>query len=130
MKKLTLSLLLLIFVSCTSNVRNASVPTFGYGETDFTFGAPNDITISLKPNSDGDKWLIDSEDNWNKALAVPVGSDLQTILEVLYPDGDSFKYGKVVNQKNLLAIPLPPRPIVLKNETAISIRALQVGKHK
>ena len=125
MKKLTLSLLLLIFVSCASNVRNASVPTFGYGETDFTFGAPNDITINLKPNSKGDKWVLDSG-----AKTVPVGSDLQTVLEVLYPDGDSFKYGKVVNQKNLLAIPLPPRPIVLKNETAISIRALRVGKHK
>jgi len=124
MKKLTLSLLLLFIVSCASNVRNASVPTFGYVETDFTFGAPNDITINLKPNSKGDKWVLDSGGE------VPVGSDLQTVLEVLYPDGDSFKYGKVVNQKNLLAIPLPPRPIVLKNETAISIRALQVGKHK
>ena len=128
MKKLTLSLLLLIFVSCASNVRYASIPTFAYAETDFTFGAPNDITISLKPNSDGDKWLIDSEDNWNKALAVPVGSDLQTILEVLYPDGDSFKYGKVVNQKNLSVIPL--LPIILKDETEINIRALQIGTHK
>ena len=128
MKKLTLSLLLLIFVSCASNVRHASIPTFAYAETDFTFGAPNDITISLKPNSDGDKWLIDSEDNWNKALAVPVGSDLQTILEVLYPDGDSFKYGKVVNQKNLSVIPL--LPIILKDETEINIRALQIGTHK
>ena len=128
MKKLTLSLLLLIFVSCASNVRHASIPTFAYAETDFTFGAPNDITISLKPNSDGDKWLIDSEDNWNKALAVPVGSDLQTILEVLYPDGDSFKYGKVVNQKNLSSLPL--LPIILKDETEINIRALQIGTHK
>ena len=129
MKKLTLSLLLLIFVSCASNVRYASIPTFAYAETDFTFGAPNDITISLKPNSDGDKWLIDSGDNWNKALAVPVGSDLQTILEVLYPDGDSFKYGKVVNQKNLSVIPLL-YPIILKDETEINIRALQIGTHK
>ena len=124
MKKLTLSLLLLIFVSCASNVRNASVPTFGYVETDFTFGAPNDITINLKPNSKGDKWVLDSGGE------VPVGSDLQTVLEVLYPDGDSFKYGKVVNQKNLMSIPLPPTPIVLKNETVISIRMLRVGKHK
>ena len=125
MKKLTLSLLLLFIVSCASNIRNASVPTFGYVETDFTFGAPNDITINLKPNSKGDKWVLDSG-----AKTVPVGSDLQTILEVLYPDGDSFKYGKVVKQQNLSVIPLPPTPIVLKNETAISIRALQVGKHK
>ena len=34
MKKLTLSLLLLIFVSCASNVRHASIPTFAYAETD------------------------------------------------------------------------------------------------
>ena len=122
MKKLTLSLLLLIFVSCASNVRKANMPVFGYTETDFNFGAPNDITITLKP--EGDKWVTESR------VAVQIGADLQTILEVLYPDGDSFKYGKVVNQKNLLAIPPPPRPIVLKNETAISIRALRVGKHK
>ena len=123
MKKLTLSLLLLFIVSCASNVRNASVPTFGYVETDFTFGAPNDITINLKPNLKGDKWIIDSG-----AKTVPVGSDLQTILEVLYPDGDSFKYGKVVNQKNLSSLPL--LPIILKDETEIKIRALQIGTHK
>ena len=122
MKKLTLSLLLLFIVSCASNVRNASVPTFGYVETDFTFGAPNDITVTLNP-VDG-KWVTES------GIKVRIGADVVTILEAIYPDGDSFKYGKVVNQKNLLAIPLPPRPIVLKNETAISIRALQVGKHK
>ena len=125
MKKLTLSLLLLFIVSCASNIRNASVPTFGYVETDFTFGAPNDITINLKPNSKGDKWVLDSG-----AKTVPVGSDLQTVLEVLYPDGDSFKYGKVVKQQNLSAIPLPPTPIVLKNETDINVRALQIGTHK
>ena len=122
MKKLTLSLLLLIFVSCASNVRHASIPTFAYAETDFTFGAPNDITINLKPNSKGDKWVLDSGGE------VPVGSDLQTVLEVLYPDGDSFKYGKVVNQKNLSVIPL--LPIILKDETEINIRALQIGTHK
>jgi|TARA_B100001250_G_scaffold191157_1_gene164270 hypothetical protein len=124
MRILLLSLLLLFVISCASNVRNASVPTFGYVESDFTFGAPNDITISLKPNQKGDKWVLASGGE------VPVGSDLQTILEVVYPDGDAFKYGKVVNQKNLKSIPLGPMPMVLKNETDIAIRALQVGKHK
>tara|TARA_B100000035_G_scaffold219480_1_gene188312 strand:- start:1040 stop:1420 length:381 start_codon:yes stop_codon:yes gene_type:complete len=118
------SIILLFFVSCASNVRNANVPTFGYAENDFTFGSPKDITINIKPNSKGDRWVLDS------GAEVPVGSDLQTVLEKVYPDGDAFKYGKVVNQKNLSAIPLPPSPIVLKQETVISIRAFRIGKHK
>ena len=124
MNKLFFSLLALLIMSCASNVRNANVPTFGYVESDFRFGAPNDITINLRPNAKGDKWVIGSGGE------VPVGSDLQTILEVVYPEGDAFKYGKVVNQKNLKSIPLGPVPMVLKNETDITIRALQVGKHK
>ena len=122
MKKLTLSLLLLIFVSCASNVRNATVPTFGYVETDFTFGAPNDITITLKP--EGDKWVTESR------VSVAIGADLQTILEAIYPDGDSYIYGKVTKQENLLVIPLPGFPFILKNETVINVRALQIGTHK
>ena len=122
MKKLTLSLLLLIFVSCASNVRNATVPTFGYVETDFTFGAPNDITITLKP--EGGKWITESR------VSVAIGADLQTILEAIYPDGDSYIYGKVTKQENLLVIPLPGFPFILKNETVINVRALQIGTHK
>ena len=122
MKKLTLSLLLLIFVSCASNVRNATVPTFGYVETDFTFGAPNDITITLKP--EGDKWVTESR------VSVAIGANLQTILEAIYPDGDSYIYGKVTKQENLLVIPLPGFPFILKNETVINVRALQIGTHK
>ena len=122
MKKLTLSLLLLIFVSCASNVRNARVPTFGYAETDFTFGAPNDITITLKP--EGGKWVTESR------VSVAIGADLQTILEAIYPDGDSYIYGKVTKQENLLVIPLPGFPFILKNETVINVRALQIGTHK
>ena len=122
MKKLTLSLLLLFIVSCASNVRNASVPTFGYVETDFTFGAPNDITITLKP--EGGKWITESR------VSVAIGADLQTILEAIYPDGDSFIYGKVTKQENLLVIPLPSFPFILKNETVINVRALQIGTHK
>ena len=122
MKKLTLSLLLLIFVSCASNVRNATVPTFGYVETDFTFGAPNDITITLKP--EGGKWVTESR------VSVAIGADLQTILEAIYPDGDSYIYGKVTKQENLLVIPLPGFPFILKNETVINVRALQIGTHK
>ena len=77
--------------------------------------------------------VIDSGDNWNKALAVPVGSDLQTILEAIYPDGDSFIYGKVIKQQNLSTLPIPfipIPPIILKNETVLTIRALQIGTHK
>ena len=122
MKKLTLSLLLLIFVSCASNVRNATVPTFGYVETDFTFGAPNDITITLKP--EGGKWVTESR------VSVAIGADLQTILEAIYPDGDSYIYGKVTKQENLLVIPLPSFPFILKNETVINVRALRIGTHK
>ena len=122
MKKLILSLLLLIFVSCASNVRKANMPVFGYEETDFNFGAPNDITITLKP--EGDKWVTESR------VAVQIGADLQTILEAIYPDGDSFIYGKVTKQQNLMVLPLLPGPIVLKNETVINIRALQIGTHK
>ena len=122
MKKLTLSLLLLIFVSCASNVRMADMPTFAYAETDFTFGAPNDITITLKP--EGGKWVTESR------VSVAIGADLQTILEAIYPDGDSFIYGKVTKQENLLVIPLPGFPFILKNETVINIRALQIGTHK
>ena len=122
MKKLTLSLLLLIFVSCASNVRNATVPTFGYVETDFTFGAPNDITITLKP--EGGKWVTESR------VSVAIGADLQTILEAIYPDGDSYIYGKVTKQENLLVIPLPGFPFILKNETVINVRALRIGTHK
>ena len=122
MKKLILSLLLLIFVSCASNVRKANMPVFGYTETDFNFGAPNDITITLKP--EGDKWVTESR------VAVQIGADLQTILEAIYPDGDSFIYGKVTKQENLLVIPLPGFPFILKNETVINIRALQIGTHK
>ena len=124
MKKLTLSLLLLIFVSCASNVRNATVPTFGYVETDFTFGAPNDITITLKP--EGGKWVTESR------VSVAIGADLQTILEAIYPDGDSFIYGKVIKQQNLSTVPIPPPfgPIILKNETVLTVRALQIGTHK
>ena len=122
MKKLILSLLLLIFVSCASNVRKANMPVFGYAETDFTFGAPNDITITLKP--EGGKWVTESR------VSVAIGADLQTILEAIYPDGDSYIYGKVTKQENLLVIPLPGFPFILKNETVINIRALQIGTHK
>ena len=122
MKKLTLSLLLLIFVSCASSVRNASVPSFPYERTDFTYGAPNDITVTLNP-VDG-KWQTES------GIRVRIGADVVTILEAIYPDGDSFIYGKVIKQQNLSTIPLPPTPIVLKNETEINVRALQIGTHK
>ena len=122
MKKLTLSLFLLIFVSCASNVRNASVPTFAYTSTDFTFAPPNDITITLKPEEE--KWVTDS------GVKVAIGADLETILEAIYPDADAFLYGKVTKQQNLSTLPLPPVPIILKNETVINIRALQIGKHK
>ena len=122
MKKLILSLLLLIFVSCASNVRKADMPTFAYAETDFTFGAPNDITITLKQK--GNKWVAEY---WG---TVAIGADLETILEKIYPDGDSFIYGKVTKQQNLMVLPLLPGPIVLKNETVINIRALQIGTHK
>ena len=45
-------------------------------------------------------------------------------------DQDSFIYGKVTKQQNLMVLPLLPGPIVLKNETVINIRALQIGTHK
>ena len=122
MKNLTLSLLLLIFVSCASSVRNASVPSFPYERTDFTYGAPNDITVTLNP-VDG-KWVTES------GIKVRIGADVVTILEAIYPDGDSFIYGKVTKQENLLVIPLPGFPFILKNETVINIRALQIGTHK
>ena len=122
MKNLTLSLLLLIFVSCASSVRNASVPSFPYERTDFTYGAPNDITVTLNP-VDG-KWETES------GIRVRIGADVVTILEAIYPDGDSFIYGKVTKQQNLMVLPLLPGPIILKNETVINIRALQIGTHK
>ena len=125
MKKLTLSLLLLIFVSCASSVRNASVPSFPYERTDFTYGAPNDITVTLNP-VDG-KWVTES------GIKVRIGADVVTILEAIYPDGDSFIYGKVIKQQNLSTLPIPfipIPPIILKNETVLTIRALQIGTHK
>ena len=123
MKNLTSSLLLLFLVSCASNVRVAKVPTFIYNESNFNYGPPNDITITLKPS--GSKWETDS------GVKVEMGADLQTILEAIYPEGDSFIYGKVTKQQNLTTLPLPmPIPIILKNETVMNIRALQVGKHK
>ena len=125
MKNLTLSLLLLIFVSCASSVRNASVPSFPYERTDFTFGAPNDITVTLNP-VDG-KWETES------GIRVRIGADVVTILEAIYPDGDSFIYGKVIKQQNLSTLPIPfipIPPIILKNETVLTVRALQIGTHK
>ena len=125
MKNLTLSLLLLIFVSCASSVRNASVPSFPYERTDFTYGAPNDITVTLNP-VDG-KWETES------GIRVRIGADVVTILEAIYPDGDSFIYGKVIKQQNLSTLPIPfipIPPIILKNETVLTVRALQIGTHK
>jgi|TARA_Y100000294_G_scaffold137829_1_gene130965 hypothetical protein len=124
MKKLSLSLSLLILVSCASSVRNASVPTFPYERIDFTYGAPNDITVTLNP-VDG-KWVTES------GIKVRMGADLVTILEAIYPDGDSFIYGKVIKQQNLSTVPIPPPfgPIILKNETVLTVRALQIGTHK
>ena len=122
MKKLILSLLLLIFVSCASNVRHASIPTFAYAETDFTFGAPNDITITLKPEED--KWVTES------GVEVPIGADLETILEAIYPDGDSFIYGKVTKQQSITSLPLPFLPAPISSKTVYEVRALQIGTHK
>ena len=115
---------MLFLVSCASNVRVADVPTFPYSEGDFNYGAPNDVTITLSPS--GGKWESDT------GVRVEMGADLETILEATYPEGDSFIYGKVTKQQNLSTLPLPflPFPIILKNETVLNIRALQIGTHK
>ena len=123
MKKLILFLPVLIFISCATNIRVADVPQFAYSEGDFNYSSPEDIKITLRP--DGAKWITDT------GISLPMGAELETILEALYPDADSFKYGKVVKQQNLLSVPLPlPIPIILKNETVLSVRALQLGTHK
>ena len=125
MKILTLSLSFLLFISCASNVRNADVPVFPYEESDYNFASPNDITITFKP-IDG-KWESDS------GLRVSIGADIVTILDGLYPEADSFTYGKITKEQNLVTVPmlfLPLPPIVLKNETEITIRALQIGTLK
>ena len=125
------SIVLLVFVSCAVNMRTASVPKFSYGEADFIFDSPRDIELKLKPKAgDVTKWLLNVPSEHIMNEVVPLGADLNTILEVVFPDGDAFKYGKVVNQKNQLAIPLPPSGLVIKDETDLYVRALKVGKHK
>tara|TARA_Y100001970_G_C13733628_1_gene602675 strand:+ start:26 stop:427 length:402 start_codon:yes stop_codon:yes gene_type:complete len=125
------SIALLIFVSCATNVRTASVPSFSYTEADFNFDSPRDIVLKLKPKSgDATKWSLNVPSLSIMNAEVPLGADLHTVLEVVFPEGDAFKYGKVVNQKNQVAIPLPPSPIVFKDETDLYVRALRVGKHK
>jgi len=124
------SVILLFFVSCAVNVRTANVPTFSYSENDFNFDSPRDFSLKLKPYpGDASKWSLDAAPIIVNA-EVPLGADLQTILEVIFPDGDAFKYGKVVFQKNQNTIPLPPSPWILKDETEITLRALRVGEHK
>jgi|ETNmetMinimDraft_23_1059889.scaffolds.fasta_scaffold334407_1 hypothetical protein len=125
MKKLTLSLLLLIFVSCVSNIRNANVPNFDYVRSDFTFGAAKDVTITLEPLEDGG-WVTET------GAKVTNSEDLETVLEAVYPDADAFIYGKVTKQQNIKSLPLPmlPVPIILSSETVYDVRALQIGTHK
>ena len=126
-----LSITLSIFISCATNMRTASVPKFSYVEADFNFDSPRDIMLKLKPKpGDATKWSLNVPSEQVMNAEVPLGADLNTILEVVFPDGDAFKYGKIVNQKNQSTIPLPPSPIVLKDETDLYIRALKVGKHK
>ena len=126
-----LSITLLIFVSCATNIKTASVPKFSYVESDFNFDSPRDIALKLKPKpGDPTKSLLSVPSESILNAEVPLGAHLHTLLEAVFPNGDAFKYGKVVNQKNQLAIPLPPSSIVIKDETDLYVRALKVGKHK
>ena len=50
MKNLFISLSLLLFVSYASSVRNADVPEIDYSKSNFSFGAANDIAVTLKPS--------------------------------------------------------------------------------
>ena len=116
------SIVLLVFVSCAVNMRTASVPKFSYGEADFIFDSPRDIELKLKPKAgDVTKWLLNVPSEHIMNEVVPLGADLNTILEVVFPDGDAFKYGKVVNQKTTLNSEI---------KTAILIKAAQIEKEQ
>ena len=95
---LTSSITLLIFVSCATNMRIASVPKFSYVESDFNLDSSRDIMLKLKPKpGDATKWSLNVPSEQIMNAEVPHGADLNTILEVVFPAGDAFKYGKVVN---------------------------------
>tara|TARA_B100000575_G_C22900791_1_gene523632 strand:- start:80 stop:475 length:396 start_codon:yes stop_codon:yes gene_type:complete len=120
---------LLIFTSCATSVKKIDMPVYRYGESDFNFDSPRDLSFSLKPmpGNSGKLYLNCASESIQNAV-VPVGADLTTYLDIIFPNNDSFKHGKVIDETNKTEVPF--YSIVLKQETIFSVRALRVGKLK
>ena len=123
MKKMMIILTSILLVSCASIVRNADVPNFEYDRTDFNFGDPSDVTISLKPSSDNDGSFVTET-----GVKVFNYNDLETVLEAVYPNADAFIYGKVTQENRISSVPFIN--FLLSAEKVYTVRSLQIGKHK
>ena len=113
------------YISCATNSQNATVPMYGYDMSDYSFDSPRDVKISVKPGTTG-KWMVNCISEGVQNAEVVAGSSLETILATVFPDGDAFKKGKIIqsNKKETL----PYFNMVIKDDTELSIRALSVGK--
>ena len=120
---------LLIFASCATTVKKIDMPVYRYSESDFNFDSPRDLSFSLKPmpGNSGKLYLNCASESIQNAV-VPGGADLTTYLDIIFPNNDSFKHGKVIDETNKTEIPF--YSVVLKQETVFSVRALRVGKLK
>ena len=121
---------------CWGAVRAARVPKKSQNKTPrvffqaaFDFDSPRDLSFSLKPmpGNSGKLYLTCASESIMNAV-VPGGADLTTYLDIIFPNNDSFKHGKVIDETNKTEVPF--YSIVLKQETIFSVRALRVGKLK
>ena len=124
MKKVIIICLAILNISCTINLKNADIPVFNYSESEFRWSSPTDIEFNLKPNPQGDRWIIE---RGLFETEINAGANLETILSVLFPEADAFKYGKVLQDRSLTAL---SANISFKESTTMSIRALKIGTHK
>ena len=123
---LVLIVFMFFYISCATNSQNAMLPMYSYDkESDYSFDAPRDIKVSIMPGRSG-KWRVNCNSAGVQNAEVVAGSNLETILATVFPDGDAFKHAKIMQTNKKETIPY--FNAVIGDATELSIRALSVGK--